>query len=109
MWRVAVVCRGAPMTAADAFTRAAGVVARAHGWPPALVLDPRGRSARQARLLAVYLSHVGLGQPIKAVARAARLSPKGVRYAVQTVEDRRDDPRLDRRLDRMIGQIGRGR
>jgi hypothetical protein len=42
---------------------------------------------------------------IKPVARLLRLHPSGVRYAIRRVEDLRDDPQFDARIERLEALI----
>ena len=62
------------------------------------ILRPRGREARRRRHLALYLAHVGLGLPLKHIARAVPCQRNIVRKMVREIEDQRDDPRIDQRI-----------
>ncbi len=95
----------AAVTAERAFRRAAALVARSHGLPMDEVLAPRGRAARGQRLVAAYLAVVGLGQPIKRVAAAAGLNPRGISRALARIEDQRDIPAVDARLDHLEARL----
>ncbi len=52
-----------------------------------------------ARQVAMYLSHVAGGLSLSEVGRIFARDRTTVSYACLTVEDRRDDPRLDRSLE----------
>ncbi len=52
-----------------------------------------------ARQVAMYLSHVAGGLSLTEVGRIFMRDRTTVAYACLTVEDRRDDPRLDRALE----------
>ena len=55
------------------------------------------------RAEALYVAHCGLGQPIKALARVCRQRPRNLRRMLAGVEDRRDDPATDARIDGLTG------
>lgn len=85
------------MSPRRAYRRAAAVVARAHGLPVAQVLHPKGRTARAARMRAVYLTVIS-GVSARAVARHCAVPWTTVRRHLRLVEDARDNPDIDRRL-----------
>lgn len=60
----------------------------------------RGRVAK-ARQIAIYLTHIILGRPQDVVADLFRRDRTTVAHACQIVEDRRDDPRLERAMARI--------
>lgn len=101
------------------FLAAAAVAAKRHGvsvsnvvTPPSpqeqanVALAALGRADKTsaqiatARHEALYLAVTACGRSQKSVARATGLSPKAIRKALAAVEDRRDDPKFDRELDR---------
>lgn len=59
-----------------------------------------GRAAR-ARQIAVYLAHVLLSRPQEVVADLFARDRTTIAHAVQAVEDRRDDTRLNARLEKI--------
>lgn len=73
----------------------------------------RGRAeAAFARQVAMYLAHVALGINLTHVGMAFGRDRTTVRHACRSVEERREEPRLDRTLDlleavlRGVGQRG---
>ncbi|HSI38919.1 MAG TPA: helix-turn-helix domain-containing protein [Xanthobacteraceae bacterium] len=82
---------------------AAGVAAAATDVAPADILGlTRGSSASaEARALAMYLAHVGLGLTLMQVGRGFGRHHSTVAHACRSVEDLRDDGTTDRRLDRL--------
>lgn len=58
----------------------------------------RRAAAAFARQSAMYLAHVALGLSYSEVGRLFRRDRTTAAYACQTVEERRDDPAIDRRL-----------
>ncbi|MEL6768059.1 MAG: DUF6456 domain-containing protein [Pseudomonadota bacterium] len=54
---------------------------------------------------AIYLAHTGRGQSIRAIAAAMGAHPSTVMRTVRRIEERRDDPLLDRMLDSLTGTI----
>ncbi|MBE7219231.1 MAG: chromosomal replication initiator DnaA [Caulobacteraceae bacterium] len=74
------------------------LVALATGVSPVEIGAPRRGDAGvvRARHLAMYLAHTAFGWPLKRVAAAFGRDRSTVSYACATVEDGRDDPRLDR-------------
>ena len=76
-------------------------VALAFAVPPE-AMRARSRGAADiafARQSAMYLAHVMLGLSYSEVGRLFRRDRTTARYACQLVEDRRDDPTIDRKLD----------
>lgn len=59
-----------------------------------------GRTA-QARQMAIYLSHVLLRRPQDVLADLFVRDRTTISHAVQSMEDRRDDPRLDALIERI--------
>jgi chromosomal replication initiation ATPase DnaA len=55
----------------------------------------------RARHIAMYLSHVALGQSLSAVGTAFGRDRTTVSYACGLIEDMRDDPKIDLELDRL--------
>ncbi len=91
------------------------LVMRAFGLElPTLVAERRGRApVAFARQVAIYLTHVHLGLSLTAAARRFRRDRTTARHACRRVEDSRDDPDVDRRieaveiaLDRWAGFVG---
>ena len=58
-----------------------------------------GVSASEARHLAMYLAHTGLGWPLARVGAAFSRDRTTVGHACRRVEDRRDDVAFDRRVE----------
>ncbi len=54
-----------------------------------------------ARQVAMYLAHITYGLSLAEVARAFGRDPSTASHACHRVEDLRDDPDLDHRLDRL--------
>ncbi|MEL7172321.1 MAG: DUF6456 domain-containing protein, partial [Pseudomonadota bacterium] len=54
---------------------------------------------------AIYLAHTGRGQSIRAIAAAMGAHPSTVMRTVRRIEERRDDPLLDRMLDTLTGSV----
>jgi chromosomal replication initiation ATPase DnaA len=77
------------------------LVMRAFGLDlPTLVSDRRGQApVAFARQVAIYLSHVHLRMSISAAARRFRRDRTTAAHACRLVEDRRDDPDVDRRIE----------
>ena len=59
----------------------------------------------RARRSALYLSVVAFDRSLRSIARAASLTPEGVRKALVAIEDLRDDPRFDRILSDMEQEL----
>jgi len=59
----------------------------------------RGAQAAFARQSAMYLAHVVLGLNYREVGELFRRDPTTASHACRLVEDRRDDPAIDIRLD----------
>jgi chromosomal replication initiation ATPase DnaA len=55
----------------------------------------RSRLAARARHVAIYIAHVTLGIPLRAVATEFGRDRSTVAYACHVVEDARDDPGFD--------------
>ena len=62
-----------------------------------------GRTACSARDAALYLAHTGHGESIRALAAAAGAHPSTVSRSIRRVEERRDDPLVDRMLSEAEG------
>lgn len=72
---------------------------RAQNPRAATTADKAWSTVAHARQTAVYLTHVFGGVPQRAIARAIGLTEAAVCKAIQSIEDRRDDPKLDRMID----------
>ena len=88
------------------------LVARARQIGPEDILR-RGRRAEIAagRQLAMYLAHVMLGLRYSEIGRLFRRDRTTAAHACQLVEDRRDDPAIDRllqTLEELCGDLARG-
>lgn len=83
---------------ADACRLAAEIAARHTGIPvEEVMLAERGNRRRSsARALAMYLAHVGLGEPMRAVARGFGRHPSTVAHACWKIEERREVAGWDR-------------
>lgn len=71
---------------------------------PAREIVASGRAtvpASDARHLAMYLAHTGLGWPLARVGAAFGRDRTTVGHACRRVEDRRDDPRFDQRVEEL--------
>lgn len=71
---------------------------------PAREIVAVGRAATpaaDARHLAMYLAHTGFGWPLARVGAAFGRDRTTVGHACRRVEDRRDDPAFDRRVERL--------
>ncbi len=69
---------------------------------PAREIVSSGRAAlpaSEARHLAMYLAHTGLGWPLARVGAAFGRDRTTVGHACRRVEDRRDDPGFDRSVE----------
>ncbi|QQR37980.1 helix-turn-helix domain-containing protein [Devosia rhizoryzae] len=62
-------------------------------------------SAAKARQVAMYLSHVVLGQSLAEVGRAFHRDRTTVSYACGVIEDLRDDRAFDNELDRFEAML----
>ncbi|MCL5778626.1 DUF6456 domain-containing protein [Limibaculum sp. FT325] len=62
------------------------------------------RSSCSAHDAALYLAHVGHGESIRALAAATGTHPSTVSRTIRRVEERRDDPLVDRMLSAAEGQ-----
>lgn len=62
-------------------------------------------AAADARHLAMYLIHIGLGQTLTDTGRYFGRDRTTVAHACRRIEERRDDPALDHRLDRVEAMI----
>jgi len=58
-------------------------------------------SVRTARRLAMYLAHIGFGWPLERVAHAFGVNRATAGSGCRWAEDARDDPRIDRLMDRL--------
>lgn len=72
---------------------------RAQNPRAATTADKAWSTVAHARQAAVYLTHTVGGVPQRAIARAIGLTEAAVCKAIQSIEDRRDDPNLDRMID----------
>ncbi len=79
------------------------LVALATGWPPETILDIRRRDAEisRARRTAMYLTHVAYGWTLERVGHAFGRNRVTVGAACQRVEDERDAPEIDARLEQL--------
>jgi len=79
------------------------LVALATGWPPEVILDVRRRDPEvsRARRTAMYLTHVAYGWTLERVGHAFGRNRVTVGTACQRVEDERDAPEIDARLERL--------
>ena len=71
----------------------------------------RAAAVAFARQSAMYLAHVALGLSYSAVGALFRRDRTTAAYACQLVEDRRDDPAIDRllqTLEDVCGDLARG-
>lgn len=104
--------RGAELAALAAYQSSVAAVARAMGVAPAAMEARRGRLYRTpppevatARRSAVYLAVVVFNRSMRSIARAARLTPEGVRKAVAAIEDRRDDPGFEQVISQLEAEL----
>lgn len=88
-----------------AYRRAIGIVARHVGTSPDRLAAPRGWGERRARRLALYLTIVGAGHHLRAVARATAIPLVTVFDALRAIEDQRDDPDVDRQVTELEGMM----
>lgn len=72
---------------------------RAQNPRAATTADKTWSTVAHARQTAIYLTHAVGGVPQRAIARAIGLTEAAVCKAIQSIEDRRDDPKLDRMID----------
>ncbi len=104
-------CGGSRFPLSSAADRAAALVAREKHVSKVLIFNRsrcRADTAR-ARQLAMYLSHVVLGQSLTAVGVAFGRDRTTVSYACALIEDMRDDPGFDdevTRLERLLENTG---
>lgn len=86
---------------------AACLVADVAGLPLDEVLHRkrRGRRSSSARALAMYLAHVGLGEPLSRVARAFNRHRSTVSHACRQVEECREDPDWDGWVERLEERV----
>ncbi|WP_246548110.1 helix-turn-helix domain-containing protein [Ancylobacter oerskovii] len=89
---------------------AACLAAESSGLPVHEILHVRRgrRASAAARALAMYLAHVGLGEPIGRVARDFRRHRSTVAHACRRIEDDRDERGCDDRIAALEQQL-RGR
>lgn len=89
--------------ASPGFGRAIALVSREMAVPKSLLLHhSRCRAgAARARQVAMYLSHVALGQSLTSVGHAFHRDRTTVSHACGLVEDMRDDPAFDAEMDRL--------
>lgn len=93
-----------------AVAAAVEVVAAEYGVPAAHVLDPAcvpldaspsRRELRGQRHLACYLATVGIGVPLSRTARVCAVDRMSIHRGLRRLEERRDDPAFDARLERL--------
>ena len=89
------------MSAVELYLTCARVVARERDLPIDAVLMPRGRYARSARHVAMYIAHVGCGVPVRRVARLAGVNQRDLRRVFNAVEERRECRRFDEAVETM--------
>lgn len=79
-----------------------GLVAQEMGVSKTLIMHhSRCRvQAARARQIAMYLTHVVIGQSLSGVGKAFGRDRTTVSYACALIEDMRDDPAFDAQLDR---------
>lgn len=63
--------------------------------------DPHAQILNGARHVAIYLAVCRFGLSLRAAGASIGMSGEGVRKAIAAVEERREDPRYDRRLDEL--------
>jgi hypothetical protein len=92
-----------PASAAFACDLARRLAAGHYQVPLAAICSPHRRSnlAARARHVAIYLAHVTLGRPLRAVAQEFRRDRSSVAYACRRIEDLRDRPAFDAALSRL--------
>jgi len=85
----------------------AALVCRRHDVPISLIFSAsRCRLAvARARQLAMYLSHVVLGQSLTEVGRGFGRDRTTVSYACALIEDMRDDPAFDAEVTALESQL----
>jgi chromosomal replication initiation ATPase DnaA len=96
---------------ADAICEVVELVSRHANVPISAVLgDSRdARPIARARQLAMYLSHVILGESLTAVGLAFGRDRTTVSYACGLIEDLRDDPRFEAEVSALEQQLQRDR
>jgi len=100
------VKRAGRLAAASAFEAALAVVTRDQ-----VPADMRSAGRRpsnaisRARQTSIYLAIVSFDVEQNAIARALGLDPMAVNRALRRVEDRRDDARFDRSLNRLEQEL----
>ncbi len=102
--------RDAVFPAASPADRVATLVARDRMIHKPLLFN-RSRcqaNAARARQLAMYLTHVVLGQSLTAVGAAFGRDRTTVSYACALIEDMRDDPRFDQDVSRLEALLESG-
>ena len=101
--------RATDVPASDPCRRAVELAARHTGLPVAELLGT-GRGERRcssARALAMYLAHVGLGVPMRGVARGFSRHPSTVAHACRRIEERREVVGWDRRVGELEEELRR--
>lgn len=85
-------------SAPDPCRLAAEIAARHTGIPieHVMIAERGNRRRSSARALAMYLAHVGLGEPMRAVARGFGRHPSTVAHACGKIEERREVAGWDR-------------
>lgn len=92
-----------------------GLTAATMGLDPlqAIAADPRGnrpsdpiwRGQAEARRLAVYLAVTEANLPMTLAGELAGMTKQGISKLLREIEDARDDPTLDRLLDRVAEAV----
>lgn len=83
------------------FRRAADLVSGAIGMEPDRVHAPKSHPERRARALAAYLTVVAGNRTANSTATAIGVTAPAVRKMLRAIEDRRDDPAIDARLNEL--------
>ena len=83
--------------------RVVALVSKEQNVPEKLIIHASRCRANvsRARQLAMYLSHVALGESLTAIGLAFGRDRTTVSYACSLMEDLRDDPKIDTELDRL--------
>ncbi len=100
------------MTHASALSSAVALVSKRMRVPREAIEARSGKVYRfplpevaLARRTAIYLASCLHDIGPRPLARAARMSPEGVRKACAAIEDRRDDPGFDRFIDSLAEEL----
>jgi hypothetical protein len=99
---------GVPVDVAAVYARAVRVAAAVCGASERALMNASsggsGFLIKRARHRALYIAVTVGNAPVRAVARAARMTPEGVRKAVMATEARRDCPATDKQLNILEGE-----